>query len=70
VYARLMIPVDSSRGYPLWYPEPDSNLPEDYRDEGLRIGDVGIVTEDGSFDVLFNICLPEEHELHQRHGVP
>ncbi|KAF9228829.1 hypothetical protein BS17DRAFT_744996 [Gyrodon lividus] len=70
VYARLMICRDPSRGYPLWFPEPDSSLPEDYRHEGLRIGDVGIVVEDGSFDVLFNICLPEDHPLHQPHGVP
>ncbi|KIJ12520.1 hypothetical protein PAXINDRAFT_46495, partial [Paxillus involutus ATCC 200175] len=57
-------------GYPLWYPEPDDNLPEACRDEGLRIGDVGIVTERGTFDVLFNICLPAEHPLNQRGGVP
>ncbi|KIJ17035.1 hypothetical protein PAXINDRAFT_73418 [Paxillus involutus ATCC 200175] len=70
IYARLLIPVDSSRGYPLWYPEPDDNLPEACRDEGLRIGDVGIVTEDGTFDVLFNICLSEDHPLNQWGGVP
>ncbi|KIJ12518.1 hypothetical protein PAXINDRAFT_42843, partial [Paxillus involutus ATCC 200175] len=56
-------------GYPLWNPEPDSKLPESCRDEGLRIGDVGIV-KDGNFDVLFNICLPKEHPLNQWGGVP
>ncbi|KAF8837959.1 hypothetical protein BDN67DRAFT_972216 [Paxillus ammoniavirescens] len=70
IYARLLIPIDSSRGYPLWYPEPDSNLPPSCRDEGLRIGDVGIVTERGIFDVLFNVCLPKDHTLNQRCGVP
>ncbi|KAF8836670.1 hypothetical protein BDN67DRAFT_973854 [Paxillus ammoniavirescens] len=70
VYARLMTRVDPSRGYPLWFPEPESRLPEDYRNDGLRIGDVGIVAEDGSFDVFFNICLPADHPLHQPHGVP
>ncbi|KIK94598.1 hypothetical protein PAXRUDRAFT_33442 [Paxillus rubicundulus Ve08.2h10] len=57
IYARLLIP-------------PDDNLPKVCRDEGLRIGDVGIVTERGTFDILFNICLPEEHPLNQRGGVP
>ncbi|KIK98561.1 hypothetical protein PAXRUDRAFT_667596 [Paxillus rubicundulus Ve08.2h10] len=70
VYARLMTRVDPSRGYPLWFPEPDSSLPEDYRHGGLRIGDVGMVAADGSFDVLFNICLPEDHPIHQPNGVP
>ncbi|KAF8838095.1 hypothetical protein BDN67DRAFT_1013362 [Paxillus ammoniavirescens] len=70
VYARRMIRADPSRGYPLWFPEPDSNLPEACRTEGLRIGDVGIVTEDGSFDLLFNICSPRDHPLHQLCGVP
>ncbi|KIJ18038.1 hypothetical protein PAXINDRAFT_72125 [Paxillus involutus ATCC 200175] len=70
VYARRMIRADPSRGYPLWFPEPDSNLPEPCRTEGLRIGDVGIVTEDGSFDLLFNICSPRDHPLHQLCGIP
>jgi hypothetical protein len=70
IYARLLIPVDSTRGYPLWLPEPQDRLPEAYRDEGIRIGDVGIVTERGQFDILFNICLPRDHPINQRHGVP
>ncbi|KAF8835575.1 hypothetical protein BDN67DRAFT_1072350 [Paxillus ammoniavirescens] len=70
VYARRMIRTDPSRGYPLWHPEPDSNLPEACLTEGLRIGDVGIVTADGSFDLLFNICSPRDHPLHQLCGVP
>ncbi|KIJ07474.1 hypothetical protein PAXINDRAFT_58964, partial [Paxillus involutus ATCC 200175] len=70
VYARRMIRADPSRGYPLWHPEPDSNLPEACLTDGLRIGDVGIVTADGSFDLLFNICSPRDHPLHQLCGVP
>ncbi|KAF9230614.1 hypothetical protein BU15DRAFT_57069 [Melanogaster broomeanus] len=59
-----------SRGYPLWVPEPYSRLPEDYHRTGLKTGDVSIVNEARLFDVLFNICLPENHPLHRRHGVP
>lgn len=36
----------------------------------MRIGDVGVVTEHGSFDVFFNICLPADHPLHSTFGVP
>ncbi|KAF9239124.1 hypothetical protein BU15DRAFT_25162, partial [Melanogaster broomeanus] len=57
-------------GYPLWTPEPDGRLPEDYRHTGLKIGDVGMVAEGGNFDVFFNICSPENHPLHHPHGVP
>ncbi|KIJ68065.1 hypothetical protein HYDPIDRAFT_83689, partial [Hydnomerulius pinastri MD-312] len=56
VYARLLLRAEPGRGYPLWFPEPDSNLPREYQSEGLRVGDVGVVRENGSFDVFFNIC--------------
>ncbi|KAF8546563.1 hypothetical protein OG21DRAFT_1103719 [Imleria badia] len=68
VYARNLL---SHRGYPLWTPEPNIELPEGYQREGLRIGDIGVVVpEDGSFDVFFNITLPREHPLHAPDGVP
>ncbi|KAF8557078.1 hypothetical protein OG21DRAFT_400889 [Imleria badia] len=60
VYARNLL---SHRGYPLWTPEPNIELPESYQQEGLKIGD-------GSFDVFFNITLPREHPLHAPDGVP
>ncbi|KAI5997583.1 hypothetical protein EDD15DRAFT_2194620 [Pisolithus albus] len=41
--------------------------PPAYLREGVRIGDVGIVTPNGNSDVFFNICLPGSHPLH---GVP
>ncbi|KIM79237.1 hypothetical protein PILCRDRAFT_36666, partial [Piloderma croceum F 1598] len=42
-------------GYPLWYPDLDENLPATYREHGVRIGDVGIITEGGQFDFIFNV---------------
>ncbi|KAJ3921478.1 hypothetical protein F5877DRAFT_88793 [Lentinula edodes] len=52
------------KGYPLWRPKSDnSRLPESYKREGIHIGDVGILTESGGFDYLFNICQGPDHEL-------
>jgi len=42
-------------GYPLWYPDLDENLPATYREHGIRIGDVGIITGAGQFDFKFNV---------------
>ncbi|KAI5982440.1 hypothetical protein EDD15DRAFT_2147247, partial [Pisolithus albus] len=69
-YARLLVHAEPERGYPLWFPEPSVRLPPAYLREGVRIGDVGIVTPNGNFDVFFNICLPGNHPLHHRYGVP
>ena len=52
-------------GYPLRSPEPKPGLPSSYGELGLHIGDVGYVDEFGMFEVLFNICFPLDHELHQ-----
>jgi len=51
------------RGPALWIPEPDMNLPPEYREEGVSIGDVGIVEPSGSFDFFFNINKPKEHAV-------
>ncbi|KAF8123155.1 CHAT domain-containing protein [Boletus edulis] len=45
-------------GYPLRTPEPNSRLGQPYVREGLQIGDVGFVDEDGEFIWLFNIKFP------------
>ena len=57
-------------GFPLWIPEPSNTLLENYRLDGLQIGDVGIVDSESRFDVLFNICKPSSHALHKRHDIP
>lgn len=66
VYAKYL---PNSRGYPLWFPEPSNTLPTTYQQDGLQIGDVGVVDPTGRFDVLFNICQSSHHALHQRRGI-
>ncbi|KAN0087968.1 hypothetical protein V8E55_006589 [Tylopilus felleus] len=68
VYAKHL--PSTPYGYPLRMPEPMSTLPQDYQDDGLQIGDVGIVGKDGQFDVLFNICKDSDNTLHDFRGVP
>ncbi|THU98699.1 hypothetical protein K435DRAFT_660464, partial [Dendrothele bispora CBS 962.96] len=58
-------------GYPLWTPEPNEQTPAEYYEDGIKVGDVGFITQDGGFEFLFNITLPENHEIHQKwRGVP
>ena len=66
VYAKCL---PSNRGHPLWFPEPGSTLPSSYRQDGLQIGDVGFVGQNGSFNVLCNICYGPHHALHRRPGI-
>jgi hypothetical protein len=61
IYAESLLP--KGYGYPLWLPEPNEFLPEDYQKCGAGIGDVGLVNPDGSFDYLFNVCLPASHSF-------
>ncbi|KAJ7930891.1 hypothetical protein B0H13DRAFT_876340 [Mycena leptocephala] len=54
-----------SRGFPLYVPGPQINLPENYRRKGVAIGDVGTVTPDGDFDFFFNIYLPADDPINE-----
>ncbi|KAJ7213748.1 hypothetical protein C8J57DRAFT_1002668, partial [Mycena rebaudengoi] len=65
LYARLLHP--KRQGFPLFHPQPFGDLPPTLRQIGTRIGDVGIVTLNGAFDPIFNICVPPEDN---RSGVP
>ncbi|KAJ7822560.1 hypothetical protein B0H14DRAFT_1318695 [Mycena olivaceomarginata] len=51
------------RGFPLYVPGPQTNLPAEYRRRGVAIGDVGTVTPEGIFDFFFNIYLPADHPV-------
>ena len=37
-------------------PTPSRALPAVYQKNGIRIGDVGRITANGSFNFLFNVC--------------
>ena len=47
----------------MWVPGPDLNLPEEYRREGVMIGDIGILYNLEGFSFLFNIFLPADHPI-------
>ncbi|KAF7343226.1 Pleiotropic drug resistance ABC transporter protein [Mycena venus] len=51
------------RGFPLYEPAPQINLPLAYQRHGVAIGDVGSVAPEGIFDFFFNIFLPPEHPI-------
>ncbi|KAJ7261920.1 hypothetical protein C8J57DRAFT_460322, partial [Mycena rebaudengoi] len=57
------------RGYPLYDPDPQENLPVEYRRRGVSIGDVGCVTPEGIFDFFFNIYL-DAHDPINANRVP
>ncbi|KAJ6483124.1 hypothetical protein C8R45DRAFT_1215058 [Mycena sanguinolenta] len=67
LYSRLLL--SKGHGYPLFHPQPYDDLPHELRHQGTTIGDVGVVTSDGSFDVIFNICRAADDPLN-RFGVP
>jgi len=64
VYESLLEP--KRRGYALWIPAPNKNLPLPYQRKGVEIGDIGIITPDGNFSFLFNICVPRDDPINPR----
>ncbi|KAI6156992.1 hypothetical protein BKA82DRAFT_1000279 [Pisolithus tinctorius] len=69
-YTRLLAHAEPERGYHLWLPEPRVESASKYPHESVRIGDVGVISPEGNFDVFFNICLPQNHPRQHPHGVP
>ncbi|KAJ7257833.1 hypothetical protein C8J57DRAFT_1002587, partial [Mycena rebaudengoi] len=67
LYSRLLLP--KGHGYPLFHPQPFDDLPFESLRVGTDIGDVGVVTSDGAFDVIFNICRSADDPVN-RFGVP
>ncbi|KAJ7725745.1 hypothetical protein B0H14DRAFT_2410526 [Mycena olivaceomarginata] len=61
IYSNLLL--NQGRGFPLYRPEPRTNLPKEYKQTGVAIGDVGRVTADGGFDFFFNIYLPADDPI-------
>ncbi|KAJ7710662.1 hypothetical protein B0H17DRAFT_4218 [Mycena rosella] len=51
------------RGFPLYVPGPQRNLPREYQRDGVTIGDVGRVTPEGIFDFFFNIYLDADDPI-------
>jgi len=64
IYERLL--RRKQRGFALYVPQPNRRLPIPYRRTGIRIGDVGIITPDGGFSFLFNICVPHDDPINPR----
>jgi hypothetical protein len=68
VYCYLM--MRRGNGYAPYIPDPDANLPLAYREDGMNICDVLLLTPDGGYDYLFNCSLPEDHPKNSQPGVP
>jgi hypothetical protein len=64
IYERLL--RRKRRGFALYIPQPNRKLPIAYQRIGIRIGDVGIITPDGGFSFLFNICVPHDNPINPR----
>ncbi|KIY67995.1 hypothetical protein CYLTODRAFT_352124, partial [Cylindrobasidium torrendii FP15055 ss-10] len=60
-YREQLYPI--GHGYPLWCPTPPQNLPPVYRDSGIRIGDVGLLSDEGGFDYLWNVHHAHDHPI-------
>ncbi|KAF8140643.1 hypothetical protein EV363DRAFT_1427031 [Boletus edulis] len=70
VYAHHIMNRVPDRGYPLYSPGPNPNLPDHYQRGGIYVGDVGFISDTGGFEFLFNQCLPCDHPFNHINGVP
>ena len=67
VYARQLWP--KKRGRPIFVPEPSPNLPPQFIQRGVDVGDVVIIMDDGSLFFVFNTCVPLDDPVNHL-GVP
>ncbi|KAJ6476338.1 hypothetical protein C8R45DRAFT_1077254 [Mycena sanguinolenta] len=65
LYSRLLLVA--RHGYPLPHPQPADNFP---KPQGIEIGDVGAVADDGSFNVFFNIRKSTDSVNRPNWGLP
>ncbi|KAF7373266.1 WD40-containing domain protein [Mycena sanguinolenta] len=65
LYSRLLFAA--GHGYPLSKPQPYDNFP---RPQGVEIGDVGTVADDGTFIVFFNIRKKSDPANRPNWGLP
>ena len=68
VYSRLLLP--HAPGYALWTPSPFDSDPIHVREHGVEIGDVGIITSEGEFMFLFNVCVSRDHDRNRGTELP
>lgn len=56
-------------GYPLYMPTPPDGLPSSHRENGVRVGDVGVITGNGAFHFLFNV-FQQHHQTDAENNRP
>jgi hypothetical protein len=67
IYRDLLL--KKRHGLPLWTPDPADNL-EQHKKQGISIGDLGILTDDGGFRYLFNIHAEADAPINLEKGTP
>ncbi|KAJ7599939.1 hypothetical protein C8J56DRAFT_3537 [Mycena floridula] len=67
IYARNLL--RHGHGYPLYNPNPSTDMLPVYLQSGIPVGSLGIITDDGGFDFLFNACAPADDPINAD-GVP
>ncbi|KAF7971102.1 hypothetical protein HWV62_22102 [Athelia sp. TMB] len=68
LYAQQLLP--EKFGYPLYHPEPLEGSRPGHHKRGTNIGDVGVITTEGSFKFVFNIFIPKSDIGINHFGVP
>ena len=69
VYREFLLPL--KHGYPLYHPDPSSSDERyvKFIEEGVEVGDVGVLRENGSFDFLFSVCKGDRNQRGAPNGL-